>query len=219
MWGRGWAPNPRISPAGSQHSSAHHQVFRPSIKPHHPCSCSLAFPHYFPIWVFSAHASLLCSTWSTLPFSRLSAPLWIENTHPEQLPCSFPLRSWSLWQLTWEQLLYLLRADLYISNTCKLSATANRPSLLILTTEGALLYFSINTPPHLLLPLPASSLPSSNPHATYTHNPRMQHKSHPFEIIWSVHIALSPQLLYPALGSACYDGRMRESHSSCSVKI
>lgn len=54
-------------------------------------------------------------------------------------------------------LLYLLRADLYISNTCKLSPTANRPSLLILTSEGALLYFSINSPPPSTFSLPSQA--------------------------------------------------------------
>lgn len=193
---------------------------------HHPRGCSLPglFNNTFWIWASSAHASLFCSTWSTLPFFRL---LQIEKT-ASVTPMLPPTQEadGAFDSSHGSTLLYLLRADLYISNTCKLSSTANRPSLLILTSEGALLYFSINFLPSTFsfpsqppLSPQTEGVPCSNPHATNKHNPSMQHKSHPSEMIWSIHIALSPQFLSPGPGSACHGRRMRESHSSCSVKI
>lgn len=165
MWGHGRAPNSGTSPADSQHSSAHLQVSKPSTKPHHlahhPCGCSLPglFTNTSWIWVSSAHASLLpLSTWSTLPFFRLFAPLQIEKNSASATPMLPPTQEadGAFDSSHGSTLLYLLRADLYISNTCKLSSTANRPSLLILTSEGAVLYFSINFPP------PPSPSPPAN---------------------------------------------------------
>lgn len=176
------------------------------------------------------HANLF-SPQSTLLFFRLFTPLQMEKkkTSASATPMLPPTQEAdrAFDSSHGSTLLYLLRADLYISNTCKLSPTANRPSLLILTSEGALLYFSINSPPppppspfppRLLSP-PAEGVPCSKPHATNKHNWSMQHRSHPSEMIWSIHIALSPQFLSPGPGSGCHGRRMRESHSSCSVKI
>lgn len=198
-----------------------------------PCGClppGLFFTSAAQIWVpspmpisflpralcFSSDYSLLCR-WGRKKTSASATPMLPPT---QEADGAFDSSHGST-------LLYLLRADLYISNTCKLSPTANRPSLLILTSEGALLYFSINSPPppppspfppRLLSP-PAEGVPCSKPHATNKHNWSMQHRSHPSEMIWSIHIALSPQFLSPGPGSGCHGRRMRESHSSCSVKI
>lgn len=103
------------------------------------------------IWASSSHAHLFFP-----PKHSASLLCRLENPLLQQLPCSLPLRS--LWQLTWEHT-YLLPADLYISNACKLSPAANRPSLLILTSEGAWLYFSINSPSTFSFPSHAPLFP------------------------------------------------------------
>lgn len=132
-----------------------------------PCGClppGLFFTSAAQIWVpslmpisflpralcFSSDYSLLCR-WGKKKTSASATPMLPPT---QEADGAFDSSHGST-------LLYLLRADLYISNTCKLSPTANRPSLLILTSEGALLYFSINSPPplHLLPSLPGSSLP------------------------------------------------------------
>lgn len=106
------------------------------------------------------HANLF-SPQSTLLFFRLFTPLQMgkKKTSASATPMLPPTQEadGAFDSSHGSTLLYLLRADLYISNTCKLSPTANRPSLLILTSEGALLYFSINSPPPSTFSLPSQA--------------------------------------------------------------
>lgn len=147
--GFGRAPKAGLSPAGSQHSWTHPTFSEFRIKlhhlSHHRC-CSLhrliffpslptlpQFGHLHPMPVSSFPQSTLpdfFADWRTLCFTDSHAP-----SHSGASDSSHG-----------NTLLYLLPADLYISNACKLSPAANRPSLLILTSEGAWLYFSISSP-------------------------------------------------------------------------
>lgn len=145
-------------------STALHTCTSPSLPAQNPTTCQshlwllpaqTLHQLFLGMGVFSPCQSLL----SHLKHFAILQTLQIENIRPQDSCApSHSGGSHSIDSSHGSTLLCLLRADLYLSNTCKLSAIANRPSLLILTSEGALLYFSVNSPTSSLPSPPALSV-------------------------------------------------------------